>query len=368
MKDKFKEVLSKERDKEDLFALDALAGLRKELEKGGTPGEDKLVEEWIGPEDMTALSNVVEGSVKRTLAIIPCFNEEATIGSVVLKARRYVDEVVVVDDGSVDNTAKVAEYAGATVLRHGGNKGKGTGVKTGFEYALKNDFDYVVTLDGDGQHEAEEIPDLLDKLLDDKGVDVSLGVRFGGDTEMPRWRRVGKRVLDYATSFGSGGVLTDSQCGFRAFSRKAVDGITPRLKGNAFSVESEQIILANELGLGTAKAHVSCKYSSLGDSDATSTKTPTSHGLGVLGYILWLVAEKRPLLFIGTPGIIFAIIGIFLAIRTLQEYNISHIFSISYALLTSFFLMVGALAVFIGVLLNTLPHVIKRTIQEERES
>jgi len=367
MEDKFKELLSKEKDKEGLLTLDPSTDLGKELKNVGKIRHDKFMDDLIKSDDVNTLFNAEEVE-KRTLAIIPCFNEEATIGSVVLKTRQYVDEVIVVDDGSVDNTAKVAEYAGATVLRHGGNKGKSTGVKTGFNYALKNNFDYVVTLDGDGQHEADEIPNLLEKLQENKGVDLSIGERFGKDTEMPRWRRVGKRVLDYATSFGSGGVLTDSQCGFRAFSRKAVDGITPRLKGNAFSVESEQLILANQLGLRAAKSHVSCKYGSLGDSDATSTKTPASHGFGVLGYILWLVAEKRPLLFIGTPGIIFTSIGIFLAINTLQQYNISGIFSIPFALLTSFFLMVGALAMFIGILLNTLPHIITRTIQEEREN
>ena len=155
VKDKFKEVLSKERDKEDLFTLDVPAGLRKELEEDGTPRKDKLVEEWIGPEDMTTLSNVAEGSGKRTLAIIPCFNEEATIGSVVLKARRYVDEVVVVDDGSVDNTAKVAEYAGATVISHGGNRGYGAAIQSCFEYARKHEFDIMTILDGDGQHNAD---------------------------------------------------------------------------------------------------------------------------------------------------------------------------------------------------------------------
>jgi len=175
-------------------------------------------------------------------------------------------------------------------------------------------------------------------------------------------------VLDYTTSFGNGGLVTDSQCGFRAFNRRAVEGIAPRLKGDAFSTESEQLVLANKLGLSTATTHVSCKYQSLGNSNATSTKTPTSHGFSVLGYVLWLVAERHPLIFIGLPGVCFVIIGTFLAILTLQEYNITHVFSIPYALLTTFFLIVGALAVFIGLLLNTLPHIIKRTMEEVKQS
>jgi glycosyltransferase involved in cell wall biosynthesis len=296
---------------------------------------------------------------KRVLAVIPCFNEEATIGSVVLKAKRYVDEILVIDDGCNDDTKRVAEEAGAIVISHNTNKGKSAGIKTGFQYALNHDFDYVVTLDGDGQHNANEIPMLLGNILSSE-MDISLGIRYGDDTEMPLWRRVGKRVLDYTTSFGNGGLVTDSQCGFRAFNKKALEDITPRLKGDAFSVESEQLILANELGLSASNVHVSCKYNSL--KTKTSTEKPTSHGLSVLSYVLWLVAERHPLMFIGLPGLCFVIIGIFIAIRTLQEYNITHVFSIPYALLTSFFLIIGAIAVFIGLLLNTLSQIIKRKI------
>jgi len=301
---------------------------------------------------------------KRVLAVIPCFNEEATIGSVVLKAKRYVDEVVVVDDGCVDDTVRVAEAAGATVVSHGVNRGKSAGIKTGFRYAIDNGFDYVITLDGDGQHNADEIPMLLGGILDSE-MDIALGMRYGDDTEMPLWRRIGKRVLDYSTSFGNGGLVTDSQCGFRAFNKKAVEGITPRLRGDAFSVESEQLVLANELGLSAAGAHISCKYNNL--NTKTSTKTPTSHGFGVLGYVLWLVAEKRPLLFIGVPGFTCVLIGIWWAIMTLQWYNKHGVFLISYAIITSVFLMVGALAMFMALLLNTLPHVIKKTIEEEAD-
>jgi glycosyltransferase involved in cell wall biosynthesis len=327
------------------------------LEAGG---ELAIIEKQI---DHSVMQNINEN--KRVLAIIPCYNEGATIGSVVLKAKRYVDEVLVINDGCSDDTVEVAEAAGAIVVSHDENKGKSAGIKTGFNYALKNGFEYVVTLDGDGQHNADQIPSLLGDILNSE-MDMTLGLRYGDDTEMPLWRRIGKRVLDYSTSFGNGGLVTDSQCGFRAFNKKAIEGITPRLKGNAFSIESEQLVLANELGLSIANKHVSCKYNSL--KTKTSTKKPTSHGFSVLGYILWLVAEKRPLLFIGVPGVFFVITGIFLAILTLQQYNLTHIFSIPYALLTSLFFIIGALAVFIGLLLNTLPLIIKKTIEETNQS
>ncbi len=292
---------------------------------------------------------------KHTLAVIPCYNEEATIGSVVIKARRHVDEVLVVDDGSNDGTKRIAEEGGAIVVSHKHNKGKSQGIKTGFKYALANNFDYVVTIDGDGQHDPDEIPAVLGNILNN-GHDISIGLRSGKDTEMPAWRRVGKRVLDYATSFGNGGYITDSQCGFRAFNRKAVKLLTPRLNGSAFSVESEQLIKAHEQDLNVAHTNVSCKYKNLD----TSAKDPASHGFSVLRYIIWLIAERRPLLFIAVPGFVMVIIGLIFGIQTVQYYIQTGNFLFPYAILVSIFLIIGSLAMFMGLLLNILPHLLRR--------
>lgn len=293
------------------------------------------------------------------LAVIPCYNEEATIGSIVLKTKRHVNEVLVIDDGSKDDTAKIAQEAGATVISHRMNRGKSSGIKTGFKYALTKNFDYIITLDGDGQHNPDEIPDLLKNTIKNRN-DITIGLRAGNNTEMPIWRRIGKRVLDYATSLGNDGYVTDSQSGFRAFNQKAVKGITPKLNGSSFSVESEQLVRAHQLGLTVADAHITCKYKDL----ETSTKNPGSHGFSVLSYVIWLVAEKRPLFFISLPGFIFTLFGLFWGIRTLQIYNNEHVFLIPYALLSSIFLILGALAVFIGLMLNVLPHLIKRAREE----
>jgi len=291
----------------------------------------------------------------RTLAVVPCYNEEITIGSIILKTKRHIDEVLVVDDGSTDDTAKIAKEAGATVILHKKNRGKSTGIKTGFKYALANGFDYVVTLDGDGQHNPDEIPTVLENLLNN-GHDISIGLRSGKDTEMPIWRKLGKRVLDYTTSFGNGGYVTDSQCGFRVFNKKAVKALTPRLNGEKFSVESEQLIRAHELGLGVAHTNVTCKYKNLN----TSTNNPTSHGFSVLSYVIWLVAERRPLLFIGVPGFILVLLGLFFGIQTLQYYNRTHTFLPSYAILVSIFLIIGVLAMFVGLMLNVLPGIVRQ--------
>lgn len=295
----------------------------------------------------------------RTLAVVPCYNEEITIGSIILKAKRHIDEVLVIDDGSTDETAKIAKEAGATVISHKKNGGKSAGIKTGFKYALANGFDYVVTLDGDWQHNPDEIPTVLEAIYNN-GSDISIGVRSGNDTEMPSWRRIGKRILDYTTSFGNGGCVTDSQCGFRAFSKKAVKVLIPRLNGKEFTVESEELIKAHELGLKVTTTNVTCKYKNLD----TSTKGPASHGFSVLSYAIWLVAERRPLLFISFPGFVMVILGLLFAIRTLQYYNQTHIFLLSYAILVSIFLIIGTLSMFIGLMLNVLPRILKKVRDE----
>jgi len=295
---------------------------------------------------------------KKILAAIPCYNEEATIGSVVIKARRYVDEVVVIDDGSVDDTANVAKEAGATVISYENNKGKAYAIKKAFKYALENDYDILVTLDGDGQHNADEIPDMIEPILNGE-ADMAICFRFGKLTEMPFWRKIGKRILDYATGI-AGGKITDSQCGFRAFNRKAIEAFAHRLRGNGFSVESEEIILANDFGLKIKEVKTTCKYKNL----KTSKKNPFTHGPSVLSFIIWFIAERHPLLFIGLPGMALVLAGLFFGYKTVRFYNKTHVFLTSYALVTAILLIIGALAILMSLLLNVLPHIIERAREE----
>lgn len=291
----------------------------------------------------------------RTLIVIPCFNEERTIGTVILKSKKYSRNVLVVDDGSKDDTSEIARRAGARVIIHPRNMGKGAAIKTGFHYALQNKYDYVVTIDGDGQHNPDEIPNVLGNVMNN-GHDISIGYRVGEQTEMPKWRKIGKRVLDYGTGLGNGGFVTDSQCGFRAFNKRAIAAITPQLNGNNFNVESEQLVRAHEHDLKIVNTNVSCKYKNLD----TSTKNPASHGFSVLRYVMWLIAERHPLAAIVLPGFILVLIGLFLGIHTLQIYNQSHVFLISYAILVSILVIVGVIAMFIGLMLNVLPGMIQR--------
>jgi glycosyltransferase involved in cell wall biosynthesis len=291
---------------------------------------------------------------KRSLAIIPCYNEETTIKTVIKKTKKHVDEVLVIDDGSKDNTSKFAKAAGAKVIACRVNRGKSAGIRMGFKYALKRNYDYVVTLDGDGQHNPNEIPELLNDVKNN-GHDITLGTRWGDTTEMPSWRKLGKRILDYVTGLGNGGHITDSQCGFRAFNRKAIEKLANKLQGYGFTIESEQLIRAHEVGLKLRNKRISCYYEGLD----TSTKTPTSHALSVLRYVIVNIAKTDSFRKISLPGFIFILTGLLIGIHALILLTQTNLIDIGYAILVTSLLAVGSIAVFFGMLHDIVPALFK---------
>lgn len=208
------------------------------------------------------------------VAIIPAYNEEEALADVIAKTSKYVDRVIIVNDGSADRTADVAIEAGAELINHPTNLGKGEALKSGFE-AITDD-SIIVTIDGDGQHNPDEIPIILKPIIEDR-VDLVNGSRYlyGHEENTPAYRRVGQRVLDIATNISAGIKVTDSQSGFRAFSPKARNCF--RFKDTGFGIESEMLVDAAEAGLKIVEVPITVRY----DVDG-STKDPVTHGVGVL--------------------------------------------------------------------------------------
>lgn len=290
-------------------------------------------------------------TLRKTLVAIPCYNEALVIGSMVLTAQRYVDDVLVVDDGSSDDTFKVAEGAGAKVLRHKVNRGYGGALRTCFEYARSYDYDVMVILDGDGQHDPGDIPLLL-KQMKTTGADVVIGSRFlEKNYTMPLYRLVGMKVLDAVTRLTGRVDVSDSQSGYRAYGRRAIEAIS--IADDDMGAGSEILAQIREHELEIAEVPILARY----DLENTSSQNPLTHGLDVIDSLVWRVAGKRPFLFMGVPGFFMAIAGIYVGILLVETYNQTRQFSPVYAFLISILLLVGALGLFMGLTMDVISRV-----------
>jgi glycosyltransferase involved in cell wall biosynthesis len=195
----------------------------------------------------------------RVCVLIPCYREAAHIRAVVEGARATGHHVVVVDDGSPDDTAAVAAAAGAHVLRHAVNRGKGAAMVTGYEHVLKGDYDAVIALDGDGQHATAEIPRFVECLAK-TGAKVIVGTRMHDTRKMPWLRRLTNRVMSGVLSWQMGQRVPDTQCGYRLLHRDALPLLLTRRASTGFAAESESLLWLARHGFQIASVPISTIY------------------------------------------------------------------------------------------------------------
>jgi glycosyltransferase involved in cell wall biosynthesis len=248
---------------------------------------------------------MTNSSIPRVLVCIPAYNEARNIYHIIKKAKAYASEIIVCDDGSVDNTEETAKAAGATVIRHPINKGYGNTIRTLFKAAKEANADVMVTLDSDGQHNPDQIPDVLRPIFDE-GVDVVIGSRFLKEEDkkkVPSYRSFGIKAITKLTQVASYKYITDAQSGFRAYGKNALSQIDLFENGMAASVEI--LLRAKEKNLLLKEVPVTISY---GTKD-TSTHNPMSHGISVMGTVIRFILLNHPLLFFGVLGIIMLIIA-----------------------------------------------------------
>jgi glycosyltransferase involved in cell wall biosynthesis len=293
-------------------------------------------------------------SSTRIAAVVPAYNEDRFIGSLVLKARQFVDDVIVVDDGSTDQTADVAGEAGARVVSHLVNQGKASALKTGFVYACHTGADIIVTLDGDGQHDPAQIPAIVQPILAHE-ADMVVGSRFRTiENQIPAWRRFGQHTLTFVTNAASGTMCSDSQSGFRAFTRQALQTFDIHCAG--FAVESEMQFWAHEQALRVAEVPISCVYVE------KSKRNPVRQGIQVLEGILSMVSEFRPLLFFGLGGILLALVGMGCWCQIVLRYHSTGQLQVGMALLATLLTAVGVLTSFQGITMHLLRKMMRHLL------
>jgi glycosyltransferase involved in cell wall biosynthesis len=192
-------------------------------------------------------------------AVIPAYNEEKHIGEVVRRTRQNLADVLVVDDGSADKTAERAREAGAQVIVHEQNKGKGETIKTGLRYWMDRQFDLVIILDADGQHRPEEIDRFIAAALSADQPKLVLGNRMKDISSMPLVRRFVNRWMSQQISAVCGQEIPDTQCGYRLLHRQLI----PEMLGGAarFDYETEMLIIASQKGFRIASVPISTVYS-----------------------------------------------------------------------------------------------------------
>ena len=188
------------------------------------------------------------------LVCIPAFNEEHIIDKVIKNCQKYADKVVVCDDGSDDKTSEIADSAGADVIRHAKNFGKGEALQSLFKFARHSNFDIIVTIDGDGQFLPEEIPKLV-KGIESGESDIVIGYRFDDAQEMPNYRKFGNKMLDKMTNIVAELSVRDTQSGFRAYSKNIINLIDFKKKG--FGADAEILVSAAKNGARISEEKVS---------------------------------------------------------------------------------------------------------------
>jgi len=283
---------------------------------------------------------------------IPAYNEEKNIALIITKIKKITDSIIVCDDGSSDLTGEIARELGAVVISHPKNMGYGAAIRSLFLKAKELNLDSLVTLDADGQHRIEDVNSIFEPI-NNKITDIVIGSRFldKKSEEMPNYRKIGIKIITKVTNLSIKEKLTDSQSGFRAYSKKALQKVIPSDVG--MGVSTEILIKASNLELKVAEVPIKVHY----DVD-TSTHNPVSHGTSVILSTIKFTSIHNPLKFYGIPGIIFLIIGLGFIAWTIQIYVTSQQIITNVSLIGIGCIVLGAVLLMTAVILFSVVTVV----------
>lgn len=284
---------------------------------------------------------------------IPAFNEEKNIGKILVNLSKLSDEIIVCNDNSTDTTKEIAEQMGAIVVNHERNLGYGAAIRTIFLKARELEADILVTMDSDGQHRIEDVKVITKPILE-KQSEIVIGSRFLGDgqKEIPKYRKAGIKAITKLANISLENPITDSQSGFRAYSRNALEKITPSESG--MGVSNEILIKASKLKLKILEVPIVILY-----EGNTSTHNPVSHGASVILSTLKFISIEHPLKFYGIPGAIFLVIGIIFMIITIQGFSETRQILLSTAIISVGATVLGTMLLMSSIILYSVVNIVK---------
>ena len=283
---------------------------------------------------------------------IPAFNEEKNIGKVIVTLKKITNDIIVCDDGSNDLTKEIAEGLGAKVISHTKNMGYGEAIKSIFNEAKKKEADILVTFDADGQHRPEDIMSLTKPIIDQE-AEVVIGSRFlKNETNMPKYRKIGVKVLTKVTNMSIKENLTDSQSGLRAYQKKVLQNIS--LTDSGMGISTEILIKSHQKEFRIVEVPIQILY-----GKDTSTHNPVSHGTSVLLSTIKYTSIQHPLKFYGIPAVIFLLVGMSFMIWTFQIYAEETRVVTNIVLVGIGTLLLGAVLMISAILLYSLVSVVQ---------
>jgi len=283
---------------------------------------------------------------------MPAFNEEKNIAAIITKLQNLSYSVIVCNDGSSDMTGQIAEKMGAIVIHHKKNLGYGAGIRSIFLKAKELSADGIVTFDADNQHRVEDIKNVIEPIIEKK-ADIVIGSRFlNGESMVSKYRKAGIKTITKLTNISINGNLTDSQSGFRAYGKRALEELLPSDFG--MGVSTELLIKASKKNLSIIEVPIIVLY-----EGETSTHHPMSHGVSVLFSTMKFTSIEHPLKFYGIPGLILLINGLFFIVWTIQGFTETREIITNISLIGIGSTILGVMLLMTSIMLYSLVNVVR---------
>ena len=284
---------------------------------------------------------------------LPAYNEEKNIAKIIVGLKKIADQIIVCDDGSTDLTSRIAESLGVTVIKHPKNVGYGSAIRSIFLKAREINAECLVTIDADGQHRVEDVNKVINQISNGES-DIVIGSRFLDESrkEVPNYRKVGIKVITKLTNATIKKQLTDSQSGFRAYSKKVLNEL--ELSELGMGISTEILIKASNKNFRISEVPIEIFY-----NGETSTHNPITHGSSVIISTIKYTSLQRPLTFYGIPSVIFLLIGIVFSYLAIQYYVEIGRLSTNLTIVASAAVLIGIVLLITAVLLFSLVSIVR---------